>query len=342
MKKLVYFLAVIALAAPLYAEDPNVTITCEAESSVCPAEGKITVSFEADSEAAAAKVRGMAFDVTLVGDGCNPTYRGMVDGSYHEGESSASGGKGYGIYMGSIMFNQQDPNNVDSWGDPQAPEDDPGAAGGYGDSSFTVELGSLYDPDESGDAPDQSGVLFEFYYDCNDCCGEVGNPGHFTVEITENAVRGGLVLEDGGNADLISTGCEVYCEEPNTCMAETNPDFQTWDDWGRPDCWCYPRQCRADSDGTKQLIFWVYTNDLAGIKAAYGKGDAILAGIPNGICSDYDHAKQLIFRVYTNDLTIIKTYYGKGEALVPVCSGPGSGNDENPLPNSEYNFWLSP
>jgi hypothetical protein len=342
MKKLVCILAVIALAAPLYAADPNVTISCEDLGCACPAEGKIRVSFEADSEAAAAKVRGMAFDIALVGDGCSPTYRGMVDGSFHEGESKAASGRGYGIYMGSIMFNQQDPNNVDSWGDPQAPEDDPGAAGGYGDSSFTVELGSLYDPDESGDAPDQSGVLFEFYYDCNDCCGEPGNPGHFTVEITENAVRGGLVLEDGGSADLISTGCDVYCEEPSSCMADTNPDYQTWDDWGRPDCWCYPRQCRGDADGIKQLIFWVFAGDLNIIRAAYGKNDADLALVPSGICADFDHTKQLIFRVFAGDLNIIRGYYGKNEASTPVCSGPGSGSDENPLPNSEYNFWLSP
>ena len=340
MKKLVCILAVIALAAPLYAEDPNVTIICEAEGSACPAEGKITVSFEADSEAAAAKVRGMAFDVELVGDGCSPTYRGMVDGSFHEGESSASGGKGYGIYMGSIMFNQQDPNNVDDWGDPQAPEDDPGAAGGYGDSSFTVELGSLYDPDNTGDAPDQSGVLFEFYYDCNDCCGEFGFPGHFTVEITENAVRGGIVLEDGGSADLLTTGCEVYCEEPNTCMAETNPGYANWLYWDKPDCWCYPRQCRGDVNGLKTGPFWVALNDLQQFRLAISKQEFQLP--VNGICSDLNHTKTGPFWVALNDLQIFRLYISKLEQFVPVCSGPGSGNDENPLPNSEYNFWLSP
>jgi hypothetical protein len=282
----------------------------------------------ADSEAAAVKVRGMAFDVELVGTGCTPTYRGMVDGSYHQGESSASGGKGYGISMGSIIFNAQDPNNVDDWGDPQAPKDDPGAAGGYGDSSFTVELGSLYDPDNPGDAPDQSGELFAFYYDCNDCCGEVGNPGHFTVEITANAVRGGLVLEDGGSADLITAGCDVYCEEPNTCMADTNPDFDLWDSFGRPDCWCYAKQCRGDVDGKIEFgLYWIFQNDLAIFANAFAQNPVT----GNQICADLDHQIEFgLYRVFQNDLAIFAANFAQS---VTDCGSP---------PDSNFNFWIVP
>jgi hypothetical protein len=131
---------------------------------------------------------------------------------------------------------------------------------------------------------------------------------------------------------------EVECYD---WPGRTQADYDNWVEANKPDCWCYQRQCRGDGDGTKQLIFWVFSNDLAALKLAYGKNDALLAAIPNGICSDYDHTKQLIFRVFSNDLAILKTYYGKNEALVPVCSGPGSGNDANPLPNSEYNFWTN-
>jgi len=120
----------------------------------------------------------------------------------------------------------------------------------------------------------------------------------------------------------------ILFTEPD-CMKVTNPDYADWVAFGKPDCWCYERQCRGDANGKKQLVFWVYSTDLSILKSSYAK--AVLP--PGGICADFDHKKQLVFRVYSNDLTILKSYYGKTEPSVPPCGSP---------PDSNYNFWIVP
>jgi hypothetical protein len=113
-------------------------------------------------------------------------------------------------------------------------------------------------------------------------------------------------------------------------------EWNAWVQFGKPDCWCYKRQCRGDADGLKQLAAWVASNDLTKLKAAYNKNDAALLLVPNGICADFDHAKQLAARVASADLTILKAYYNKGEVLVPCCDN----NMDCVLTQPEkWNFW---
>ena len=65
-----------------------------------------------------------------------------------------------------------------------------------------------------------------------------------------------------------------------------------------------------------------------------------ISGIEGGICADFDHLVQFgVIPVYTEDLAIFLMWYGQMD--IPPCSGPGSGNDEDPLPNSEFNFWMN-
>ena len=115
-------------------------------------------------------------------------------------------------------------------------------------------------------------------------------------------------------------------------------EYSDWVAWGRPKCWCYPRQCRGDVNG-KKLGVWVQSADLTCFKLAYGKTDAVLAtvtcagGIP-GVCADLNHSK-LGVRVQTVDLTLFKTYYGKLDNQVPLC-------DQLPIYTGPYNFWTSP
>jgi hypothetical protein len=36
------------------------------------------------------------------------------------------------------------------------------------------------------------------------------------------------------------------------CLAqsqETEPEYPDWIEGGKPECWCYPRQCHGDCDG---------------------------------------------------------------------------------------------
>ncbi|MCK5565761.1 MAG: DNRLRE domain-containing protein [Planctomycetes bacterium] len=124
----------------------------------------------------------------------------------------------------------------------------------------------------------------------------------------------------------------------------THPgEYADWVSFGKPDCWCYPRQCHGDADGKSVgSLFagytYVNTDDLnimsAGwlIKdAPHGPGIAGLTG-PNGepaICADFDRAKlgspfAGYTRINTIDLNLMSLYYlvkepPKGTGTPPDC-----------------------
>jgi parallel beta-helix repeat protein len=75
-----------------------------------------------------------------------------------------------------------------------------------------------------------------------------------------------------------------------------------WVAWGKPDCWCYARECRGDINGLKTGPYWVQLLDLQLLNTAYNKTDSQLAAIPGGICADVNHKKNLGFRVQLLDL----------------------------------------
>ena len=60
------------------------------------------------------------------------------------------------------------------------------------------------------------------------------------------------------------------------CVKITAPFYAEWvgagKNWNRPECWCYERQCRGDTDGLKQGLLWVSDNDLTTFAAAFGLG----------------------------------------------------------------------
>jgi hypothetical protein len=107
-----------------------------------------------------------------------------------------------------------------------------------------------------------------------------------------------------------------------------------WDAWGKPDCWCYRKQCRGDINGQKTGPFDVQLLDLQDLAAAYLKFDAVLATIPNGICADVDHRKVGPYRVQLLDLQQLATYYIKFPAMVPQC-------DAAPLTTGPYNHFTN-
>jgi hypothetical protein len=117
------------------------------------------------------------------------------------------------------------------------------------------------------------------------------------------------------------------------CLSISAPEYADWVAWGKPKCWCYPRQCRGDIDGLRILMKWVQGADLTAFRAAFLKTNAQLALIPNGICADLDHKAILMKRVQGADLTIFRTYFLV--ASVPIC-------DQLPIYTGPYNFWTSP
>jgi hypothetical protein len=109
-------------------------------------------------------------------------------------------------------------------------------------------------------------------------------------------------------------------------------EYADWVAWGKPNCWCYARQCRGNINGKKTGPSWINLLDLMLLSASFNKTDAQLALIPNGICADINHKKTGPYRVQLLDLQELAKYFNKSEAQVPVC-------DQPPLITGPYNFW---
>jgi hypothetical protein len=124
---------------------------------------------------------------------------------------------------------------------------------------------------------------------------------------------------------------------PAECLIGGNAgpaEYTDWVAWGKPDCWCYQRQCRGDATGTKNMMKWVQALDLNIFRAAFLQSDAALAGVTNGICADFNHKKNMMKRVQALDLTIFRTYFLQPDAAVPLC-------DQAPIITGPYNFWTN-
>jgi hypothetical protein len=134
-----------------------------------------------------------------------------------------------------------------------------------------------------------------------------------SITITENALRGGIVGTDG--EPMTVTGFPLVSSPPLDCMqlGGLNVGDPLYDDWvsvGKPECWCYPRQCHGDADGKSCGSYftglqYVCVPDLDVLAAAWlvkepkvGKdwpGIASITGpapyfIP-GICADFARNK---------------------------------------------------
>lgn len=315
MRMMILALAVLLLAAPAGA---TVTIT-----ATHLGDKVVEISYDAESETEL--VRAFAVDIMV------------TDGNIVDIDNFAIGDDvgGYGIFPGNfsrfITVNSTT-GNVDDWGaagyTPVADGDDPGAQGGLGTPGITIEMGALYDAVEN--APGKIGVLCTITVS-DDC----------TVNLALNGMRGNVVLETAKEpldpVDLV--GCEVVTAAPD-CFPSTDAAYDDWVAYGKPDCWCYARQCYGDADGKKQGSAYagyeyVGTDDLAILINAWkikepDKGPG-LSG--NQICADFDHAKQGSAyagyeRVGTNDLAVLIDSWKVKEP----DKGPGVPGDCVPVP----------
>ena len=276
-KSIIFVLAMCLFAAPAMAA---VDITCSDDGS-----GVVTVSWDAIGEPNL--VRAFALDIT-VDSGAVITAVNDVNVDY-------------GIYPGSIVIVD---GNVADYGLPVADVND-GPAGatlpGLDSNGVTVEMGSLYVG--AVNAPDASGDLFTFTVD-GDC----------NVTIVENAVRGGVVLEDvlaavDINAPVYEVAIECY----------TGPDYAEWVAVGRPDSWCNVRQCHGDADGSqdgdpKLGYWWVGSSDLNILISGWKDQSYVDPVTDPWIDADFSHdedgdPKLGYWRVGASDLNIIIAYW---------------------------------
>jgi len=287
--------------------------------------------------------RAFALDIILVGNPNDPKYDPNIVikqvSDYKTNGESNSTSKGYGIYPARIVIDAN--GNVTSWGSPLADPCDPGGSLALPSKHIILEFGSLYVGGPN--APDPCGILCELHFDCNGSTGDVN-----IVMRPEITYRGGIVLVDGNTVpDFTKTLKYTPCivAQPTKCLKDTIPDRNEWNAWvqfGEPNCWCFKRQCRGDTDG-KKAIYWVATADLNLFKRALSKTDPCLAtiaysGVP-GICADLDH-KKAIYRVSTADLNIFKKFLSQPDVNVPCCDmALPDPCDCNLSPNDKWNFW---
>jgi hypothetical protein len=182
MRKIVLFIAALLfMVVPAMAVVSNVNITC------VPDGNKVTVSYASNLN----RIRAFGLDIDVVG--ANITKLDVVDANYR-------------IYPGQIVIVD---GNVIDYNTPYVPGD-------LGDANVTIEMGSLYTTDANyasdpnagyNKIPGLSGTLLKFYVS-----------GNCTYAVTENAIRGGIVMEDPNedpNVTLCSGSVTVGCIVPN-------------------------------------------------------------------------------------------------------------------------------
>jgi hypothetical protein len=306
MRKVILILAVVLFTVPAWAA---VTINCDQVGTT----NNVLVSYNSTGETK--RVRAFALDITV------------STGTITAVDDSVS--TWYTIYPGSIVIVD---GNVTDWGTAVAdPCDLPSdTKGGIGTNGITIEMGALFTPPGDPNKPPISGNLLRFTVSTLPC----------TVTIVENQGRGGVVLTDPNlNPTVPPSSCVIG--QPPDCLIGGNAgtkEYTDWVAWNKPNCWCYCRQCRGDSDAKKTGTMWVTVPDLNLLIAAYGKTNAQLALIPNGICADFDHKVTATKRVTVPDLNILIAYYGKPVASVPRCNLAHPPNYPT-IYTGPYNFW---
>ena len=331
MRKISLIMVVFVLTASAWA---RVDIICDQNQIDV---NSVTVRYVLTGTDATVGVRAFALDISLSDD-----VNIVEVNDFHVGESN-SVTPGYGIFP-SNFASKIDPEDPDWDADGYTPlgteadyPDD--TLGGLDTNGITVELGSLYDGEVN--APALSGVLFEFTADTSE------NPNNTVVTLALNQIRGGIVLEDTNapsEVNLVGTTIINCLIGGNADHGVPGKELAAWVFWGKPNCWCYQRQCRGDTDGKSIGPKPVGIPDLTILYAAYGKNDTVLATVPNGICADLDHYKTGPKRVAIPDLTICYHYYGQRTAQVPICDQADPTNPSYPgiVYTGPYNFWIVP
>ena len=201
-------------------------------------------------------------------------------------------------------------------GGPVAPSTDPDALGGLGTTGITVEMGSLYGP--GGSAPADSGDLIIV---------TVSAP--CTMTVVGNATRGNIVLE--GDPVTSENPSQLQFDIPGICY--TGPDVAEFNAVGKPDSWCYVRQCHGDTDDTESEYgpepppmmskpkAWVTNEDIIVTLTGYLQDYNGNPATQPWISADFNHAENEYgpepppmmskpkARVTNEDIVVLLTYY---------------------------------
>jgi hypothetical protein len=149
----------------------------------------------------------------------------------------------------------------DDWGTPLAPDTPPDTAGPLGSEAVTVEIATLFDPDEVTHMPAQQGDLMTVT--CDQAC-ELTFTANTTRAPASPSEVGGAVLLDGSSANLVQEGtCAVttecyvignprHIELPAQYVLDTpgQPNYTAWQTIAPQyrDIWCSPNQPLGDAN----------------------------------------------------------------------------------------------
>lgn len=174
MKRMIIALVVLLIATPAMAA---VEITGEHIGS-----GVVQIDFNNTNPN---NVRAIALDIEITSGAANVTSVIQVNADVDA--------KGYDIYPGSIVSEfvvagvagpgEAAEVNITDWGKAECDGNLPGTLGGVGTQGLTVEMGSLYIG--AVNEPGQEGLVVKFQVD--ESC---------TITVTENTIRGGIVMEN--------------------------------------------------------------------------------------------------------------------------------------------------
>ena len=309
MRTLILVLAVVLLATPVWA---TVTITTEIDGANPK---KVWIGYTSNE---VELIRAFALDIVA-------TDGNIVDVNEDDFAVGDDIG-GFGIFPGTFASaNVQvdaGTGEVVTWDvpgySPVAPSNDPCALGGIGTPGVTIEMGSLYSDPEMA-PPETVGVL----------CSVTVDDDVTELCVTANAIRGNVVLESAAEVQdlVVPDGGIVACQAitgPAECMPSDHPDYQEWLDVGKPDCWCYTRQCHGDADNVKEGLFikrWVSSNDLAILVANW---QVASSEDPTFLCSDFNHTNDGLFikrRTSSPDLSILVANWQVEPIADDCCPG---------------------
>lgn len=161
-------------------------------------------------------------------------------------------------------------------------------------------------------------------------CIDIGDPNYSSAPGETDIDGEPRVIH--GRVDIGADECYYECFPPG------HRDYDIWVYVGKPDCWCYPRQCHGDTDDAMEGnpltgFYYVGNRDLNLLITAWkvsrppmGPG---IGSVPNGICADFDHREEGspmvgIYRVGFSDLNILATYWKikeppLGPGIPPDC-----------------------
>ena len=189
MKKIIFVLAVLVLAVPVFA---RVDLTCVQVGT----EPNVIVSY---NNTEGQPVRAFGLNIT-VGGGATIVAVECLNSDYY-------------IYPGSIDIDD-DEVEEGGWGSCVCDDDYDDTLPGLDSNGVTIEMASLYDDDdpEHTTAPADTGDLVKLTLSGSDTV---------CIRIKGNVLRGKVVLEDATSVDPNALGCCVVIEPP-VCVGDVD------------------------------------------------------------------------------------------------------------------------